>query len=193
MFFTQERGKKKGRFALRNDPRSLPIRSVSLVWRKLANVVIVHGSLRRAADVGNKMLPRALLGRSRQCSACLRASTSAHGSHDVETDTSKSQERFGKHEASEVAFSPTRLEDITHNYTRASDDAVATPVPAGHVGENSDAYNCGSNVNLYAHMQSNVPEPFEAEGTSPTSLNMPGGSGQSTSYMYLSGKRSSVK
>ncbi|KAH7935484.1 uncharacterized protein LOC119404017 [Rhipicephalus sanguineus] len=139
------------------------------------------------------MLPRALLVRSRHCSGCLRASTSAPGSHDVESDTSKSQERFGKHEASEVAFSPTRLEDITHNYARASDDEAAS-VPAEHVGENADAYSCGSNVSLYAHMQSNVPEPFEAESPeAPTSLNMPGGGGQSTSYMYLSGKRSSAK
>lgn len=138
-------------------------------------------------------LPRALLGRSRHCSGCLRASTSAPGSHDVETDTSKSQERFGKHDASEVAFSPTRLEDITHNYTRVSDDAAAASVPAEHTGENTDAFSCGSNVNLYAHMQSNVPEPFEAEGTSPTSLNMPGGGGESTSYMYLSGRRNTAK
>ncbi|KAH8036160.1 hypothetical protein HPB51_018574 [Rhipicephalus microplus] len=139
------------------------------------------------------MLPRAVLVRSRHCSGCLRFGTSTPGSHDVESDSSKSQDRFGKHEASEVAFSPTRLEDITHNYTRASDNEAAS-VPAEHVGENSEAYQCGSNVNLYAHMQSNVPEPFEAESTeAPTSLNMPGGGGQSTSYMYLSGKRSSAK
>lgn len=118
-------------------------------------------------------------------------------SHDIETDTSTSQERFGKHEAGEVAFSPTRTEDITHNYTRAdSGDAVAASAPVDHVGENADAFSCGSSVNLYAHMQSNVPEPFAAEGTSPespTSLNMPGGGGQTTSYKYLAGRRHSAK
>lgn len=142
-------------------------------------------------------LPR-VLGRSLQCGSVRvnQAASASSAPHDVETDTSKSRERFGKHEASEVAFSPTRTEDITHNYTRANDDAATQSAPAEHVAENTDAYSCGSSVNLYAHMQSNVPEPFTAEGTSPespTSLNMPGGGAQSTSYMYLSEKRNSAK
>lgn len=148
-------------------------------------------------------LPRVFLGRSLQygglrvTQGAAPVSSTAAPSHDIESDTSKSQERFGKHEAAEVAFSPTRTEDITHNYTRAgSGDSPAASATAEHVGENAEAFNCGSSVNLYAHMQSNVPEPFNAEGTSaesPTSLNMPGGGGETTSYKYLSGRRHSVK
>ncbi|KAM7287301.1 uncharacterized protein ISCGN_030992 [Ixodes scapularis] len=126
--------------------------------------------------------------------AAVRASTTASiCGPKIRMTSSRSadagDDRMQKHEASEVAFSPTRLEDITHNYKNSpSDDAT----PAGQVSENVDAYGCASNVNLYAHMQSNVPEPFEAEGRSPTSLNMPGGGGN-TAHKYLSGRRQSAR
>uniref|UniRef100_A0A090X9X6 Uncharacterized protein n=1 Tax=Ixodes ricinus TaxID=34613 RepID=A0A090X9X6_IXORI len=82
--------------------------------------------------------------------AAVRASTTASMcGPKIRMTSSRSadagDDRMQKHEASEVAFSPTRLEDITHNYKNSpSDDAT----PAGQVSENADAYGCASNVNL---------------------------------------------
>lgn len=99
-----------------------------------------------------------------------------------------SEERMQKHEASEVVFSPSRLNDITHNYKNTEDSADE------NADESADmnAHEYGNNVSLYAHMQSNVPEPFKAEGRSPTSLNMPGG-GSTASHKFLSGRRHSAR
>ncbi|CAN7938787.1 unnamed protein product [Ixodes hexagonus] len=127
-------------------------------------------------------VPRIAALRASTCNSKIRMTSSR--SSDAGDD------RMQKHEASEVAFSQTRLEDITHNYKNGDD--AATSAPSGHVSENAEAYECASNVSLYAHMQSNVPEPFEAEGRSPTSLNMPGG-GSNTAHKYLSGRRQSAR
>ncbi|XP_064477036.1 uncharacterized protein LOC135390958 [Ornithodoros turicata] len=102
---------------------------------------------------------------------------------------SSSEDNMKKYDARQVAFSPTRLEDITHNYTERTND-VEDDIDIED-SEEVSAYKCGSNVNLYAHMQSNVPEPFDAENRSPSSLNMPGG-GASRSEKYISGQRQSI-
>lgn len=113
-----------------------------------------------------------------------------HGSPSAQVERFRSQDGvFNPERGREVFQNPVENASSTEQNStyRYSDVEETNDDDKEHV----TAYNMSQNISLSGVMQTNVPEPFTTQGTSPVHLNMPGGS-LSQGQKYLSEWRHST-